>query len=113
MIDRQVITGKRIVEIRRFSFRDSTDNQRVKCCMTGEFCGTAARRSRTGGYSSGAAGGSGGRPSSRPTVARSREGMRGKGKRAEALTKGDGHDKRGLGVRKGFRWLGCVEYRLF
>ena len=44
----------------------------IRSAMTSEFCDTAARRSRTGGYSSGAAGGSGGRPSSRPTVARSR-----------------------------------------
>ena len=68
--------------------------------MADEFCGTAARRSRTGGYSSGAAGGSGGRPSSRPTVARSCEGKE-EGKRTEALTK---HETRPPLREKAQRW---------
>ena len=50
-------------------------------------CGTAARRSMTGGYSSGAVGGSVRRPSSRPTVARSRGGKKERIIRIEAATK--------------------------
>ena len=55
--------------------------------MAGEFCGTAGGRGKPAGYSSGAAGGSGERPSSRPTVARSREGKEGEGMEPKPILK--------------------------
>ena len=55
--------------------------------MAGEFCGTAGGRGKPAGYSSGAAGGSVRRPSSRPTVARSRKGMGERGNGTEDSTK--------------------------